>query len=292
MNIRKAFIFLLAVVMLTVTACGQSQAPAPTAAPPAATTTAAAATTAAPATTTTAEATTTAVPAADQKVLRVTVGGEGAIFDPQFNSGLDSSNYMAQMFEGLLYYEPDGVLANGAASAYNISDDGLVWTFEIRSDAKWSDGKKLVAGDFLYSFTRLVDPEVNSSNAQTLGGFIKNGIEVSEGDLPLDQFGVEAPDDSTFIVTLEAPCSFFDDMLTHSSFYPLRSDVAVDGDEGRWSRSLSTCIVNGPYKMTAYDEYTGFRLERNEHYYNANRQKPDAIEFKFMINENSAMAAF
>jgi len=272
--------------------------------PPAADTTTTAA--AAPADTTTAAADTTAADTATAavadnagddsgasgKVLRVSIGDVGAVFDPQYNSGADGSMYMAQMDEGLVYYADKGVITPGMAESYTVSDDELTYTFKIRQDAKWSDGKDVTADDFVYSFKRLVDPALASPNAFDLGRFFKNGDAVAHGTMPLEQLGVAAPDPKTLVVTLEEPCPYFEDILTGSVFFPVRSDVAKTDTEGKWSQNIDTLICNGPYKALKYDSESYLLLDRNPYYYDKSRQVPDQIEFKFVADENAALDAF
>jgi oligopeptide transport system substrate-binding protein len=230
--------------------------------------------------------------ASAEKVLRVSIAAVGDIFDPQYNNGASGSMDMAQFFEGLFLYDPNGVLVYGMAESHVLSDDQLVWTFTLREGVKWSDGQPLTAEDFVFSFRRLVNPELDSPNAYDFGGFFQNGLECAAGDKPLEELGVKAIDERTLEIILSAPCPFFDDILTGSSFFPIRSDVAKNDDEGKWSQNLDAVICNGPYKMVEYDNDSGFRLERNEYYYDPARQVPDAIEFKFIADENSALAAY
>ncbi len=240
------------------------------------------------------EADTTAEVTAGESLI-ISVGSTGAIFDPQYNSGADSSIYMTQMFEGLFYYDAGGILKNGMCKDYTVSEDGMVYTFTIRDDAKWSDGKAVTAEDFVFAFTRLVDPELAANNGPDLGGFIKNGRACWAGEVPLSEFGCKLVDEMTFEVTLEDPVPYFEDIISGSTFFPLRSDVAKQGDEGnegKWSQNLEANIGNGPYKMVEYDPDLGFKLERNEYYYDKTRQVPDSIEFMFLQDENAALGAF
>lgn len=108
--------------------------------------------------------------AEDVQTINVCIGSQPETLDPQLNSASDGSNYIKHLFEGLMKYGWNGEgVVNGVADNYTVSDDGLVYTFHIRDDAKWSDGQDLTAEDFEYTFKRLVDPATAAPYAGDMG---------------------------------------------------------------------------------------------------------------------------
>ena len=230
---------------------------------------------------------------AEGGIFRAVVGG-GPAFDPQTNGGYDGSVYLAQLYEGLFVYGNDGQIRMGAAESYTISDDNLVYTFKMRPEGMWSDGKPVTAHDFEFAYKRLVTPELLSSTALTLGGFFKNGAAIVNGEMAPDELGVKALDDMTLEITLEAVTPYIDDVLCHTSFSPVRSDVAVVGDNGKWANvsNQANVITNGPYKLDEWVEDVSLRFVRNEYYYDPSHQIPEAMEFTIVADDNAALSAY
>jgi len=127
----------------------------------------------------------------------------------------------------------------------------LVWTFYIRKDAKWSDGKDVTANDFVYSWRRLVDPATAADYAY-YAYFIKNGEKINAGEADVSTLGVRAVNDKTLEVTLESPCPFFTEIVAFPALVPLREDI-ISANKDKWALEPSTYIGNGPYKLTSWD---------------------------------------
>ena len=128
--------------------------------------------------------------AEDVQTINVCIGSQPETLDPQLNSASDGSNYIKHLFEGLMKYGWNGEgVVNGVADNYTVSDDGLVYTFHIRDDAKWSDGQDLTAEDFEYTFKRLVDPATAAPYAGDMGKYLKNGLAISNGEMSVDELG-------------------------------------------------------------------------------------------------------
>ena len=108
----------------------------------------------------------------------------------------------------------------GAAESWKVSDDGKVYTFNLRKGATWSNGDPVTADDFVYSFRRLEDPATAAEYASMLY-VVKNAKEINEGKKKPEELGVKAVDANTFEVTLNAPTPYFLEMLTHQANYPV-----------------------------------------------------------------------
>ena len=137
-----------------------------------------------------------------------------------FRPACRESFIQIDIFEGLVHPGPDGTLRPGVAESWQVSDDGLTYTFKLRPDAVWSDGSPLTAKDFIYSWARMVDPATASNYAFILWP-IKNAELITKGELTKDELAAEAVDDHTLKVTLRAPTAYFLQMLMHHSAYPV-----------------------------------------------------------------------
>ena len=147
-----------------------------------------------------------------------------------------------------------------------ISEDKLKYTFHIREDAKWSDGKKLTADDFVYSYRRVVDPKTASPIAYLMY-YIKNAKNINMGKKQIDTLGVTAIDENTLTIELENPTLYFEDILASGAggcYVPVREDIINKyGDD--WTWNPESYIGNGAYKMTERkpDELIAFELNTN-----------------------------
>lgn len=142
----------------------------------------------------------------------LTIGKESDIIsmDPHQATDTLSFEVINATIEGLFGYDEDGNLVNALAEDYEVSEDGLVYTFHLREDAVWDNGLPVTADDFVYSWRRLANPDTASQNAYLMDVVsIKNAAAVNAGELSLEELGVRAIDSKTFEVTLELPVSFF-----------------------------------------------------------------------------------
>ena len=119
------------------------------------------------------------------KQLTVQIGPDLETIDPALNSAVDGGNMLLHSFECLLTVDQDGKIAPGQAETWEVSEDGLTWTFHLRDGLKWSDGSDLTADDFVYSWKRVCDPVVAAPYAETVLGMVKGFDEAQAGDLDL-----------------------------------------------------------------------------------------------------------
>lgn len=207
------------------------------------------------------EAPASEAPAAEQ-VLRVTLGTEPPTLDPNLATDSESVNVLRQITHPLVYFDADLNIAPGIADIPEISDDGMTITYTLREGFSYSDGEPIVAGDFVYSWKRLIDPRTASEYSYVLDA-VANGAEIRSADpatddidAMLDEFGVAAPDDQTFVVTLGAPATWFVYVSTMWLTVPLREDMQFTEAEGyiasgpmmleEWNHGASVHVVPNP----------------------------------------------
>lgn len=185
------------------------------------------------------------VAADDVPTLRRGISAKVGTLDPHKSSAMWENILIGDMFIGLMTHGEDGKPVNGMATDYSVSENGLVWTFTL-GDHQWSDGAPVTAEDFVYALRRIQAPETASQYSSLLY-IIKNAEAVNNGTLSGEELGVEAVDDKTLKITLEAPAPFLLGLLTHYTTYPVpRHVVEQYGDA--WIQP-ENIVVNGPYKL-------------------------------------------
>ncbi|AGA67575.1 oligopeptide ABC transporter periplasmic oligopeptide-binding protein [Brachyspira pilosicoli P43/6/78] len=184
----------------------------------------------------------------------------------------------------------NGKIVGGSSDKWEISEDKLKYTFHIREDAKWSDGKKLTADDFVYSYRRVVAPKTASPIAYLMY-YIKNAKDINIGKKPIDTLGVTAIDENTLTIELENPTLYFEDILASGGCYvPVREDIINKyGDD--WTWNPESYIGNGAYKMTERkpDELIAFELNTN--YWDYKNQVAKKINFVLIADEYISLNA-
>lgn len=242
--------------------------------------------------------------------ITLNIASEPQSIDPALNSAVDGAIMLGHMFEGLMKWKDSGVetpgsdgtctnaeLTEGQAESYEkvVNDDGTVtYTFKIRSDARWSDGKPVTAGDFVYSWQRLVTPETAADYNYMIDSVV-NANEIMAGDMDPTELAVSAPDDSTFVVTLTSDLPYFLEVCAFPATFPVRQDVTTKEDgtpNDQWTFDVASYLSNGPYKLTAWNHNSEIVMEPNEQYYDAANLGPDKITFKLMDDQNAMLSGF
>lgn len=205
--------------------------------------------------------------------------------DPQINSTVDGSDVVRNLFEGLYNEDLKGDLVPGVALSHDVSEDKLTYTFHLRPEAKWSDGKPVAAQDFVYSWRRLADPATASEYAWYMELMqVKNASEITAGDVAPEELGVKAVDDHTLEVTLTTPLPYFPKMLVHGSTFPVRQDIVEKfGDD--WTK-VGNLVGNGAYTLTAHKHGEQIDMDKSETYWDTDKTVMTHLT-GLVINDNS-----
>lgn len=224
--------------------------------------------------------------------LRIGLHGDTGGFDPQTGTSGTPQYVIKPTYRGLFSVAGDGSLKNEICTDYTVSEDGLVYTFTLRDDAKWSDGQPVTAADFVYGWQRNLDPELACAYSNLLGAIV-NFDECLVGDKPLDEFGVKALDDTTLEVTLSHTQPYFVQMTTFSPFYPVREDK-VPTNSSTWSiTDVANVVTNGPMKFESYSQNEKVVLVRNPEYYAPEEYGDiETMEFYYIADAQTSVAAF
>lgn len=223
------------------------------------------------------------------KDLKVQIGPNPETLDPALNSAVDGGNMLLHTFECLLVVDEDGKLAPGQAKTWDISEDGLTWTFHLRDGLKWSNGEALTANDFVYSWKRVCDPEIAAPYAETVLGMVKGYEEAIAGNI--DALAVSAPDDKTFVVELNSNCSFFGSLAAFATLSPVNETI-VTANKDTWAVNATTYVSNGPFYMKEWVPGSHITLAKNPNFWNASAVKLDTLTFLLMEDSNASYNAY
>ncbi len=231
---------------------------------------------------------TAAAESTGEKIFRYSNTVDIATIDPNKTNAVADATVSYHLYDGL-YRNVQGELQPATAESYEVSDDGLVYTFKLRQDAKWSDGQPVTAHDYEYGMKRLCDPAAACPSSY-LGVVLKNGAAVSSEELPVDELGVKALDDYTLEVTLENPSEYFLSMTSMSAFAPVRQDL-VEKYGAEFGGSADKQVYNGPFVVTEYGNGK-LVMAKNENYYDADKIKLDGVELLTVADNNTAVSMF
>jgi oligopeptide transport system substrate-binding protein len=217
-------------------------------------------------------------------ILHLGNGTELESLDPHLTTGVPEFNVISALMEGLILEDPETLEPTpGVAERWTVSDDGLVYRFYFRENARWSNGDPVTADDFVYSFRRMLSPQLGAEYAYMLH-VIQNARAYNSGELEdVEAVGVKAEDPRTLVVTLEKPAAFFIRMLNHHAFYPVHPPT-VEAHGGphdrtnRWARPGSY-VGNGPFMLESWQLNQSLRVVKNPHYWNAAAVRLNGIVF-------------
>lgn len=229
-------------------------------------------------------------PAAEESVFNWNIGADPKTIDPVLNGASDGGDVINQTFEGLVR-EKSGEIYPGIAESWDVSEDGMTVTFNLR-ESNWSDGTPLTAHDFVYSWKRGMDPATASEYAWIWEYTNIVGAFDAVNGASLDEVGVTAVDDYTLEVKLLTPTDYIVSLLSFYHFLPTKQEAVEAGADGAWAKDPANAVSNGPFKLTAYEIGGGLTLVKNDEYWNADAVKIDRIEGKFIDEASTAYQAY
>lgn len=227
------------------------------------------------------------------KVLSVQVDVEVASMDAQIATDGTSFEIIAATIEGLYSLDADGNTIPALATDQEVSEDGLTRTFKLRDDATWTNGEPVTAHDFVYAWTRLLDPDVGAQYGFIVGvAGIENADAILAGEASLEDLGVKALDDHTLEIKLAYPVSFFDSLMTFPSFLPMNQKFMESVGEN-YGTSADTLVANSAFKVSSYEPAaTVIELTKNDDYYDADSVSLDGLKFQVIKDSQQAMLSY
>lgn len=219
-------------------------------------------------------------------------GSEPQDIDPSTVTGVPEQRIISALFEGLLSENPKTLAPEGAvAESWTLSQDGLVYTFKLRKNVKWSNGDPITADDFVYAYHRILSPKLGSQNAYMLY-CMKNAEKFNKGQLKdFSKVGVKAIDKSTLQISLGKPTPYFLSLITHMAWFPINKNViekygTIDQRGTKWTLP-GNLVGNGPFLLKDWEVNKVVTVVKNPRYWDADNVKLNEIDF-FPINDNQA----
>ena len=226
--------------------------------------------------------------------ITVQIGPTPETLDPALNSAVDGGNMLITLFETLLIIDQDNKVQPGQAEKYEVSPDGLTWTFTMRDGLKWSDGTELNAKDFEYTFKRIADTNVAAPYAETVIGMIEGYKDAIDSKNP-EKLNVKASEDGkTLTVKLAYPCSYFDKIVAFGTMSPVqKATVEKNGDS--WATKPETYVCNGPYTITEWTPSEKIVCKKNENYkggWDSSKIVNDKLTFLLLEDSSASYTAY
>lgn len=224
---------------------------------------------------------------AKKQVLNVTVSEEIPSLDTAKTMDGTSAHVMQNIFEGLYVLDDQDQPIPAVAKSFKRSEDGKKYTFDLRKDAKWSNGDSVTANDFMFAWKRAINPETASQYAYMLF-HVKNAKEINKGTMALDNLGVKAINDYKLEVELEQPIPYFLQLLALPIYLPQHESFLKEQGKN-YALEPSNLIYNGPFVLEKWKHEQEFRLKKNATYWDQKKVKLDEINFQIVKDTMTAV---
>ena len=209
--------------------------------------------------------------------------------DHHKTSTIYEANILRDLYEGLVIYDAVAKIVPGVAESWSTADDGTVYTFNLRSNAKWSNGDAVTAHDFVFSLQRIMTPDTGAKYANILYP-IKNAEKINKGELESTVIGAKAINDLTLEITLEQPTPYFLELLTHQTGLPIHK--ASLEQHGSDFVKPGNMISNGAYKLVEFVPNGHVKVVKNEHFHAADTVKIDTVMYYPTEDRGAALRRF
>lgn len=203
-----------------------------------------------------------------EPVLRIASGGDPTGLDPTRYSDQPSWRVARLLFEGLLSFTSDGRTTAGVAQRWDVNSTATLFTFELRSDARWSDGTPVTAGDFIFAWRRVLDPRFGAETAEGLYP-IKGARQINRGEAQPGTLGARALSDNLLEVELEHPDPRFPSRTALPPYFPLPAP-SVGSDYLNWPAGTDP-VCNGPFVLESWQPDDRLTVRRSDTYWNRER---------------------
>lgn len=232
-----------------------------------------------------------------EKILKVHLLNEVESLEIGLTSAGQSFDVIAATTEGLYNLDAAGAVIPAIATGYTVeeTEEGVVYTFNLREDAYWSNGAQVTADDFVYAWVRGIDDVARPDYTYAWifeTACIKNASKILAHELPATELGVKAIDDFTLEVVLETACGYFVNLMAFPMFYPINREFAEAKGED-FGKTSDDVLANGPFVLTDYTPAAlSFNVVKNDYYYAKDTVAIDGIHFQVIKDNQSAMLAY
>ena len=214
--------------------------------------------------------------------------------DPQIGQDGTSFEVIADFTDGLMQMDAEGAPIPAIAESYELSEDGLTYTFHLRNDAKWSNGVEVTAADFVFGWQRAVDPKNACEYSYMMSdiGQVKNAAEIIAGEKDKSELGVTALDDTTLQVELNVPVSYFLSLMYFPTFYPVNEEF-YNTCADTFASSPETTLANGAFMLDSYEPAaTTIHLSKNPYYYDVDKIALSGLHYQVIHDSQQALMSY
>ncbi len=228
-------------------------------------------------------------------IFAMALGSDPETFDPGVMSGSVEGRVAYNIYEGLVSPPPDdGPPRPGVAERWEVSPDGLTYTFYLRSNALWSNGDPVTADDFVYAWMRMLRHDVAAEYINFVR-YLKNARAFEEaiiaGQEPQVEVGVRSQGPQILVVELEEPVPYFIDIVMFYTMFPVhRASIERHGQEAAFAPE--NIVTNGAFRLAEYRIQNAVKLRKNERYWDADSVRLRGIDMLIIENLSAQVAAF
>ncbi|WP_458121730.1 peptide ABC transporter substrate-binding protein [Paenibacillus sp. Z6-24] len=209
--------------------------------------------------------------------LRINMSAEPPTFDPAQAKDSQTNTALKLMYEGLTRMGADGNPAPGVAEKWDVSEDGLKYTFHLRDNATWNNGEPVTAEDFAYAWEHVLSPDTAPASEYAYQlYYLKNGEAFNTGKIKdFSQVGVKVVDEKTLEVTLENPAPYWLGLTSFYTYYPVNKKNVEAND--KWAAKADTMVTNGPFTLTTWTTGQQLAWTKNDKYWDKDKIKLNTI---------------
>jgi len=219
---------------------------------------------------------------AERQSIRIAMTQEPPNLNSMRMTDLVSFFLIGHMNEGLVRYDRRGRLAPGVAESWEVSDTRMV--FNLRADARWSNGEPVTADDFVFTWRKINDPEEAAPFAAIMYP-VKNSEAIQKGEMPVTSLGVTAETPTRLVVELKRPCGYCLSLMTHGTFFPVNQ--AFYEEKGKlYGSEAEHLLANGAFQMTEWVHEARLMLKKNPNYWDAASISLNEINVAYITSDN------
>jgi oligopeptide transport system substrate-binding protein len=216
-------------------------------------------------------------------------GAEPDSLDPQKARSVEAQEILRDLCEGLTTLDKAGGVGPGVATDWTVSADGKEYTFNLRPEARWSNGERVVAADFVAALRRLVDPATASSYAQVID-VVENASDIVAGRKPPESLGVLAPGESTVTIDLASPAAYLPSLLSHPSTCPVHRPTLTQHPNELAKPGVM--VSNGAFVLKEWVQGSHILATRNRQYWDDAATRLDAVRYLLIPDENAELTRY
>lgn len=221
--------------------------------------------------------------------LRIDVGSEAPTLDPALSEDAAAGRIINDLFAGLVDFDQQNNPIPGMAESWNISANGKTYTFHLRDNLKFSDGSRITANDFIYTYRRVVDPKTASGHNYLLAGVV-NGNKIIKGELPPTSLGISAPDAKTVVIQLDHPDANFLNYLTLGTVGVV-SQKTISKYASAWTQAQNM-VTSGAYVLSEHVVNGHILLTKNLYYFQESQVSIAKVDFFPYVDHNAGLSAY